>query len=525
MSSKYMKIKKIVIPMMTFILLASQLVGCATFKPAEMVEAINRGESIVLEVAEPTYEIQIKGEQIQDVTWIQLDQLKTFNDGFRQTFDKAFNITIVSEDGKSGKSGCMFVNPLGERDGNTTLSDSFRNKTFMTKYWSDHKVQNEIVKVASDAYTDISSDKEAVAASINAYYNLINDAKNPDSFNGSQSMTRESFYTLMYKANNPVSELSVTEQFSNAVGGETEYIKYVEQLAEKGFLKASNKSLDSSNISGNITRAEAVYMVVNALFPDELAKVTDKDKAYTDTRNAGDLALKCGFKELVKVDGQKEKKLVEKDKWQAYSLAYSLQNPDKGIQNDLYKALVVAKQLELLDGSESRWDESISKSESIYLLINAFKAQNGLYGYLTEVEHGKINPNNFIAEESITAPIEEKVEVDETTGIEHGTDDQGRPVAKDSYQTLMEKEIASLLEDAPISDVTSSDVERNTNEKGEFEFKPETPSSKPTTPPASSKPIAPAYNGYRPAGEKSGEMHADDNIKGGSTTDGGTKWN
>lgn len=523
--------------MMTFILLASQLVGCATFKPTEMIEAINQGESVVLEVAEPTYDIQIKGEQVQEVTWIQLDQLKTFNTGFRQSFDKAFNITIVSENGMSGKSGCLFVNEVGERDGNTTLQSAFRNKSFVTKYWSDSAIQNALIKSASSAYTDISNDNDALYASINAYYNLLNDAKNPDSFNATQSLSREQFYTLMFKSLNPVSDISASEDFSNAVGSETEYTKYAEQVADKGFLQSSNKSLDSSNISGNITRAEAVYMVVNELFPDELSKVTDKDKAFSDTKNSGDLALKCGFKELIKVDGQKEKNLVEKDKWQAYSLAYSLQNPDKGIQDDLYKTLVVANQLSLLDGTESRWDETISKKEALEFLSKAFLKQNELYGYLSEVEHGTINPNNFAADTS-TDNLEEKVGVDSVTGIEHGTDDQGRPVAENEESVKADKIIEELLN--PSSSAVSEDFDINDHldENGNYVFDKNASSSQASQPassgpssgaPASSTSSKPTWDGYIP-GASEGYVPGQgggvrDDIEGGSTTDGGTKWN
>lgn len=534
MSGRFMKITKIVIPMMTFIILASQLCGCAMFQPQEMVEAINQGESITIEVAEPSYEIRVAGEQSQDITWIQLDQLKTYNNGFRQGFDKAFNITIINEDGKGGKSGCLYVNTAAEREGNTTMQDAFRNKPFVTKYWSDLKIKDQLIAASGKAYSDLNGSDESLTASFNAYYNLLPDATNPDSFNATQSLSREQFYTLVYKATNPVQELTTVEGFTDAVGGETAYTKYASQVADKGFLKVANKSLDGTNISGSITRAEAIYMVVNNLFPDELTKVTGKEKSFDDIKNAGDLALKSGFKELVKVEGQKEKNLVEKDKWQAYTLAYSLQNPDKGIQEDLYKSMVVAKNLNLLgEGAESRWDESISKSEAIELLQKCFLAQNNLYGYTSEVEYGAINPNAVITddENNIDKSDWGKTTIDPDTGIEYGLDDQGRPTSKPA-KTLQEQEIESLLNRESSSSVGSA-VEDNINSKGEFEYKaPETPASKPApvTPPASSSQPAktpppasssqPQKGGvidFESPGGTIGDGKVSDDIKGGST--------
>ena len=79
MDIKFMRTKKIIIPVMAAIILVSQLTGCAALSSNEMLEMIDQGQTIVLEVNQPSYNIVIKGEQKVDVTWVQLDQLKTFN--------------------------------------------------------------------------------------------------------------------------------------------------------------------------------------------------------------------------------------------------------------------------------------------------------------------------------------------------------------------------------------------------------------------------------------------------------------
>lgn len=416
MSGKFMITKKIILPVMTAILLVSQLTGCAMFSSNEMVEMINDGESIVIEVNQPsTYDILRESGIVEDgVTWVQLDQLKTFNMGFRQGFDELFNIntiTDVSQGTVGGKQGCIYVlNVDGQemRSGNTTMEDAFRNKVFIEKYFSNEAVQTKLMALCGDAYNDIDENSPyALEATLNAYFNLLNDSKNPDSFNPTQSVTREEFYTMLFKATNGVRDLDYnasTDEFAKAVGGETEYTKYAKQVADYGFLTTENGSLDSTNIGTSISRAEAIYMIVQQAFPEEYARASERDSAFTDTENAGDLALRVGFKEEVKREmtnpgtGKTEKytEIVAKDKWQAYSLAFMLKNPDKGMQSELYRAMVVAKEVGLINDSESRWDEVLSRAEAVELLMNTFMAKNDTFGYLTTSEYAEIDaPSDY----------------------------------------------------------------------------------------------------------------------------------
>lgn len=392
MAGKFMLVRKIIIPIMTLVIMASQLSGCAIMDSKEMISMIDAGQSITIEVAKPNYDVVIKGEQQKDTGWVQLDQLKTFNTGFRQGFDEIFNINIVTENKVNGKSGSLYVDESGDRSGNTTIEDAFRNKTFVTKYWNEPAVKSALAKIALEAYTDIDgSDTYAIAGALNAYYNLMPDSVNPSSFNATQSMSREQFYTLVFKSTEGVKEIRIDQDFEKAIGGATEYSKYAQEVDELGFLSVSNKSLDGSSYKGSISRAEAIYMVVNSNFADKLAEVTGKEKAFSDTKNAGDLAYKAGFK----VKNKETKEITGKDRWQSYTLAYMLQNPDKGMQSELYNAMVIAKDLGIVGGTESRWDEPISKSEAIQLMVNTQLAKNKVYGYLSTAEYGKLNAAKF----------------------------------------------------------------------------------------------------------------------------------
>lgn len=390
MSGKFMVIKKLVIPIMTFIVLTSQLTGCATVNSDEMVKMINSGQTITIEVAKPDYGIlktaqDEKKESLQN--WIQLDQLKTHPE-FRREFDKLLNITIVTENGVNGKSGCLYVDVEGDRNGNTTLADALRNEVFVNKYLTNKDTLNAMKELATKAYVDIQDTQSntAVAAAINAYFNLL-DEPGAKEFKANQLLTREDFYTLVFKAETPVQKLESDKMFELAIGGKTDKSIYAQHVADYGWLQTGTKSLDAQTYKGTISRAEAVYLVVNKYFPDLLDNefISIFNKGFSDTKNAGDLAKRLGLK----------KNGVGKEKWQAYTLAYMLKHPDEGMQEELYRSMVVAKRLGLIAGEESRWDEAITKEEAIKLILNAHLARNDTSGFLTSVEYGKMNAGKF----------------------------------------------------------------------------------------------------------------------------------
>lgn len=411
MDAKFMKIKRIIIPVITAVMMMSQLAGCALMSSSEMIDMIDQGQSIVLEVNEPsTYTISVKGEQKDEIEWVQLDQLKTFNTGFRQGVDEVFNINIITDNNTGAKYGCLYVvNVNGQemRSGNTTIADAFRNKRFIQGYYSDSAVKTKLSELAEKAYTDIDANsKYGLQATFNAYYNLLNDAENPDAFNPTQSVTREEFYTMLYKSTHGVSNINIGESdaFAMAMGETTEYTKYAKQVADLGFLSYKNKSLDGENIGNSISRIEAIYMIVRQNFDDLYQKATSKNNAFTDTKSAGDLALKLGFKEEVTKErvnektgkNEKYKDIVEKDMWQLYTLDHMLKNPDDGLQDELYRAMAVAKAVGIIKEAESRWDEVLSKSEAIDLIINTQLAKNELYGFATELEYAEMEaPSNL----------------------------------------------------------------------------------------------------------------------------------
>ena len=358
------------------------------FSGNNLKHMIDSGESITIEVANPAYKVSQLGAHLESVTWVPLDQLKTYNN-LRLDFDTLLNINKITVNGVNSKSGSLYVGKENMQEGNSTLENAFRNKVFVVAYWNNADIRAELSKLAASAYSDeTGTASSSIWASLNAYYNLLADGSNPDSFNAMQSLSREQFYSLVYKSTNGVTSLTNDPAYTNATGGETDNSLYAQQVDEYAYLNVKENCLDKSNAQGSISRAEAVYMVVNKFFSKQLSEVTGKEDSYSDVKNAGDLASRVGIKQK---DG------TGKTNWQAYTLAYMMQNPDKGMQEELYKAMVVAYNNSLLGSSDtdSRWDEPISKSEGISLMVNVFLALNESEGYISDVEYGTHEENTI----------------------------------------------------------------------------------------------------------------------------------
>lgn len=371
MSGKFMKVKRVFIPTLTALIIASQLVGCTSASQKEMLDMINNQQEICIEIA-----MQAQDEKGDELIyeWIQLADLENY-EVFRMNFEDTLNVTAF---GEGGKNGTMYVDLEGNHTNNSTFYFAMMNKKFRAQI-DDTDTNRKLVETAKTNYADVDSNAMAKLAYINAYFNIFEDSE-PNYFNGNSALTRAEFLSGVYRAGTPVQELEEDMEFFAKVdpNGENEHTIFAQQMLDYSYLNFSEKSLNTQTFSGDITRAEAVYTLVKYFYADDLAAVTGKEAAFADTKNGGDIASKIGFIETKKDEETKEKYQVFKDYWMSYELQYALDNPDKGMPDDLYNAMVVAKQKGLITGSESRWDEAITKAEAINFLVR-------IYGNMTTV--------------------------------------------------------------------------------------------------------------------------------------------
>ena len=355
MSGKFMKVKRIIIPTITAVIIASQLAGCAAMTSNELLDAINRGDQIEIEIVDPAFAEVEQGTE-SSIEWIELGNLET-NAPLRDAWDNLLLITKTED----GKNGILYVNNKGEHVNNNTLHMVLHNREFQ-KFLETEDGRLDLAEGAFENYADIEPEEEAKALhmAIFGYFNLLPD-NTPNYSNADATLPRNEFMAMVFRADTPVQEIEADETFASTVG-KSDYNIYAQGVAQNSYLDLASKSLNNMTANGSITRAEVLYTLVSRYFADELAAVDVKKSGVTfsDAKDGGDIAHK--------------EKFIEKDNaktyWKSYELTYAIQNPDKGLPTDLYKALVVANQIGLV-GSETRWDEACTKAEAIDLLIDA----------------------------------------------------------------------------------------------------------------------------------------------------------
>ena len=227
----------------------------------------------------------------------------------------------------------------------------------------------------------------------------------------------------LFKAEHPVTDtLSKDTDFNAAVDSANKNPNtiYASNLSEQSYLDISSGSLDNMTANGTMTRGEFVYMLVQQYFKSDYDAADPKADCFEDTINGGDIASKQKFIE----DG------TAKKYWQSYELVYSLQNPDKGCPERMYKALVVAFNKGIIQDTNSRWDEALSKSDFMELLTNTYSAlptvTNADRGTMEELA---VDLTDTTTEESTTGVDSTGVDVQLTEDEYQGTrpEDDGQP--------------------------------------------------------------------------------------------------
>lgn len=357
MSGKFMRVKRFIIPTLTAVIIASQLMGCAAMTQSELLQAINNGDQIEIEVIEPGFVEDAQGQETA-LSWTELASLTT-NADLRSGWDDTLGIIRTDE----GKNGVFYVNEAGDNENNNTLKVVMHNRAFVQSLENEDSL-TALAESSLKNYADIEDNEtmKAVYMGINGYFNLLPDNE-PNYANPDSTLMRNEFMAMVYRADTPVQEITADENFATAVG-KSDYNIYAQGVNDNAYLSTEDKNLDNLTYNGAISRAEAIYLIVNRYFSEDFNSVdlNSSKSSLTDAKDGGDIAAKQKFIENDKM----------KDRWRAYELQYAIQNPDDGLPTDLYKALVVANQKGLISAT-TRWDEAITRSEAVELLVTALQ--------------------------------------------------------------------------------------------------------------------------------------------------------
>ena len=407
---KYMsKYKRFISPTLTVLMLTSQLTGCSTTNAAETMNMLKANETIEINIPEP--ENIEEGKEIS-YNWIELAYLDSY-ESLRNTMDDSLYIIKMAD---NGKNGVIYVTEDGNHSNNTTLQDAFNNKKFINNYWNNKETNQRIIAASKKTFSDVETDREAILAAYNAYYNLL-PAYDSNYANLQSTLSRLEAMSLLYRATNPVDDtLQVSADFTSKVG-DNEHSIFAEQIDNQGltYLTSKNSSLDESTATGTMTRAEYIYMLVNAFYNDEYNTLTKDDiKSFTkstefvDLKNAGNVAKeqKYIYTEKNKETGVKEEKAY--NRYQSYELNYCLQNVEDGLTENLFKAYIVASNHNILtDTEETNWELGLTKEYALELLTNVLEEVGSKVNYDRGESKG----------EAIINKVEtEKTEVTESNG-------------------------------------------------------------------------------------------------------------
>lgn len=368
MSEKFMKVKRIVAPAVCVMLAVMQLTGCGVATSEELANMLSSGEQIEIDISLPENAKELQGTPVE---WKELSYL-TDQEDLRKEIDNALGIIAYGE----SKNGVLYVNPETEEwEPNNTLEAVFKNKAYR-EVMKDEDVVEEISKAVLENYVDLdeTSDGSIVQlAALNAYFNLFPADEETASFNGSDYLTRAQFMSGLAKAHLQAQDGATASAETVEQVGDNEYSLYAELMSDSSYLDITSKSLNEKNVNGLITRVEVAYMIVNTYYADEFKSVdvATKPSTYSDVKNAGDMAS--------------EAETTGKDQYKAANLSYMINNPSKGMDESLYKAMVVAYAHNIFGSeTESRWSEPITKVEALQLLKRVYesadttvKCQNG----------------------------------------------------------------------------------------------------------------------------------------------------
>ena len=188
-------------------------------------------------------------------------------------------------------------------------------------------------------------------------------------------LTRAEAMSLLYKTLNPYTKPTEDSDFTAQVGT-TEYNLYAQEYKGDTYL---NTSENKNTYNSTMSRGEAIYLLMNRFYAEEL-----------DTYKADNVKLE---------DAEDKGEEQKSGKTRIEELSAMLNNPTEGVEHNLYKAIALAYEKEILDTAKTRWNEGITKAEMLELIIKV-EAEFNKAGV---IKGGLADSDNIQGEEEMEA--------------------------------------------------------------------------------------------------------------------------
>lgn len=346
MSGKYMKIKRVIIPTITMVIIASQLFGCASTTKQEAYDMMRETEQIELEYAVPDYDTT-EESKVELLPWLQLSSLETHPE-LRSAFEEYVGVTGTT----GNKEGVLYYNPETQQaDQNVTLYMATKNSA-ISSYFANIDAMTKFGEIATENYTDIEADDiNAPYATINAYFELLPDQEEGQ-FDGDSTISRAQAMALLMRATTQVNDQQAPEadkDFTSKVG-ESQYTNFAAPMNEYSYINTEN-GLTEQSFNGTMTKGEYIALVTNYVRADYLA--TLEEWGYTDLySDTSDITISTVS--------------------DAGNIKYSeaISDASKGVPTNLYETFKLAiKNGYLAEADLEDWDSALTKADAVSLFI------------------------------------------------------------------------------------------------------------------------------------------------------------
>ena len=342
-----MKIKRVILPTITMVIIASQLFGCASTTKQEAYDMMRETEQIELEYAVPDYDSNTEESKVELLPWLQLSSLETHPE-LRTAFEELVGVTGTT----GNKEGILYTNPLTtQADQNITLLLAIKNSQFRGYLYAPDAL-TKLGEIAAENYTDIDvDDVNAPYAAINAYFELLPDQEDGQ-FDGDATISRAQAMTLVMRATTPVNDAQAPDEDADftAKVGETQYTNFAAPMDEYAYLNTST-GLNDKNFSSAMSKGEYIYLLAN-YYSQDFQEYMDnngfknntylEDVTISTVSNAGDI-----------------------------SFSEAISDSSKGVPSDMYRAFQTAINMNLITESDLEdWDSAITKGEAVKLFTS-----------------------------------------------------------------------------------------------------------------------------------------------------------
>lgn len=342
-----MKVKRVIIPTITMVIIASQLFGCASTTKQEAYDMMRETEQIELEYAVPDYDSNAEESKVELLPWLQLSSLETHPE-LRTAFEEYVGVTGTT----GNKEGILYTNPLTtQADQNITLLLAIKNSQFRG-YVTMPDALEKLGEIAAENYTDIEADDvNAPYATINAYFELLPDQEDGQ-FDGDATISRAQAMALLMRATTQVNEAQAPEEdadFTSKVG-ESQYTNFAAPMNEYAYLNTEN-GLTDKTFGTAMSKGEYIYLLANYYSQDF--------QTYMDNN---------GFKNNTYLEDVTISTVSD-----AGDITFSeaISDSSKGVPSDMYRAFQTAINMNLITESDLEdWDSAITKGEAVRLFTS-----------------------------------------------------------------------------------------------------------------------------------------------------------